>query len=365
MSAKTPQRPKGGPKIDFDESYAEISTQAASRAETRFEAPVSRASRAAALVSDSPTAFGASETAPAPIRTRGEAGELPIFDPNNYTIGGVYRVPLGLLDGNTWGARVYYKAALVDRLITSFEKHDSNKQKVAANGFVKPDGRVELIDGGTRLRTANSTNAGFLDVKIEKPPASAREQFKRSKELNEERSEQTALDLAVQFRKLLDAKEYESQDALAADMGMTKSQVSMYLRIEAIPDRLRRIMVDDEQTSFLTIAYEISALFTQPDFAQRQDHYEEIGEDVIREVQAKKLGKQQVIALVRSKLEGPRSRERPEAVKVKYNEAEGTIKMFAARGQLDFSIRGLPPEQLDALAKSIKDLCAGQLPLGN
>lgn len=378
MNKKTPAgsaagKPKTPPKIDYEASFGDLSDTATTRSEERFAgAMVNRAQRASQLVQQQPSAFSARAVLSQGTDDRASA-EVPLFNASNFVVGLDYRVPLTLIDFNSYGARVYYRATDVDRISTSFADTEKveGKQKVAANGWVKPDGRIELDDGGTRLRAARASGLEYLQVKLTPPPMDPREQFKRSKALNDERSSQTALDLAVMFRKLLDDGVYSSQDELAADIkdakgnALTKSTVSMYLRIERIPDRLRRIMVDHEQTSAFTIAYEISALFNVEDLEGRRDHYEAVAEDVIREVQSKNLGKQQVIELVRSKLDGPKSRVRPESRKVQVAGKQGMIKMFAGRGQVDFSVKGLDEQSMKILVDGIESLCKGQLPLSS
>ncbi len=360
------------PRLDLASSYDSLSAAAVQRSEERFSGGVSRAERASQLVQSHPSAFGGQGLVQEIAAGSADTDAVPVFNPSRFVVGRVYRVPIALIDPNTYGARVYYRAVDVDRISMSFTESTTGegKQKVAANGWVKPDGRIELDDGGTRLRAARSSGLEYLEVKIEPPPKDPREQFKRSKSLNEDRSSQTALDLAVMFRKLLDDGVYASQDELAADMTdskgapLTKSTVSMYLRVERIPDRLRRLMVEHEQTTHFTIAYEISALFTADDYSSKRDHYEAIAEEVIREVQSKNLGKQQVIDLVRSKLQGPKSRTRPESTKVKVGDKQGTIKVFESRGQVDFTIKGLDGKTLKELVDGIQKICAGQLPLG-
>jgi ParB family chromosome partitioning protein len=369
VAATAKQKPVR-PRLDLESSFGNLSENATTRSEVRFATPgVNRAERASQLVRQHPSAFEGSTVTASTQIDNGEA--VPLFNAASYVVGRNYRVPLALLDFNTFGARVYYRASDVDRISMSFadSSDESSKQKVAANGWVRPDGRIELDDGGTRLRAARASGLEYLEVKIVAPPASARDQFKRSKALNDERSSQTALDLAVMFRKLLDEGVYANQDELAADIkdakgnALTKSAVSMYLRIEKIPDRLRRIMVEHDQTSHFTIAYEISALFTADDLPARREHYEIVAEEVIREVQSKNLGKQQVIELVRSKLHGPKSRTRPENKRVEVAGKPGLIKVFQARGQVDFSVKGLDEESLKVLVDGIEQLCKGQLPL--
>jgi ParB family chromosome partitioning protein len=345
IDTQKPARVKA-PAINFSAAYDEIDKTARETTESRFE-------RATRVVSQQPSALSA-------------AASHAKATPETYEIGKVYQILVSLIDPNPVGVRHYYKASEVDRIGATMRPEG---QKVAANGFVKPNGRIELIDGGTRLKSAKSEGLETLEVKIEKPPADLREQYKRSKQLNEERSDHTALDTAVLYKYLLDQGVYASQDDLAADMQdrkgnpMSKAQVSMYMRIEKIPDRLRRQMIEHDQTSGFHVAYEISSIFVRPDYEERREEYERIAEEVIKEIQDKGLGKLQAQALVASKFKGKQTRTRGTATTVKYGDKNGVIKTVEGRGQLDFSIKGLDPERLKLLQDGIERLCAGQLPL--
>lgn len=358
-----PQRPRTKGVIDFASAYGNLNENATANAESRFD-------RAARIVDSRPSALHpvpGDAAAPAAGVAAGQSVSQAPADPSGYEVGKVYAVPVSQIDPNQVGVRHYYRASEIDRIGISLEE---GGQKVAVNGFVKPNGRIELIDGGTRLRSAKSAGLETLDVKIEKPPADLREQYKRSAALNDERSDHTALDTAVLFRRLLDEGVYASQDELAADMKdrkgapLSKTQVSMYLRIEKIPDRLRRQMIDHEQTTTLWIAYEISGIFVRQDYDERREEYDRIAEEVIKEIQDKSLGKLQAQSLIQSKLTGPKNRTRGDSATVKYGDKSGVIKTFEGRGQLDFSIKGLDPAKLRELREGIEKLCTGQLPLG-
>lgn len=289
-----------------------------------------------------------------------------VFDPSTCQIGMIYPVPLGLIDPNPDGARHFYRAADVDRITESLQKND---QDDPANGFVK-NGRVVLINGGTRLRGARSGGRPELIVRIVAEPASRRELYKESARLNDERTDHTALDTAYRITCLINEGVYGTQEEAGKDLTqrdgspMTKSQVNMLFRIGKIPERLMRKMADHDQTSAFTIAYEISAIFVQPDFAERETEYEILATEIIDEVQAKDMSKTQVQALIKSKLEGPKTRQRAESSSISYAGAKGIIKVFPARGQLDLSMKGLSPAKCEELKSLIEKACSGQYELG-
>lgn len=289
-----------------------------------------------------------------------------VFDPSKCVIGMIYSVPLGLIDPNPDGARYFYRAADVDRISESLQK---NNQDDPANGFVK-GGRVVLINGGTRLRSARSAGRPELIVRIVAEPANRRELYKESARLNDERTDHTALDTAYRISCLINDGVYATQEEAGKDLKqrdgapMTKSQVNMLFRIGKIPERLMRKMADHDQTSAFTIAYEISGIFVQSDFGEREVEYEMLAAEIIDEVQAKDMSKTQVQALIKSKLEGPKTRQRAESSSISYAGAKGMIKVFPSRGQLDLSMKGLTASKCEELKSLIEKACSGQYELG-
>jgi ParB family chromosome partitioning protein len=351
-------------KINLGSATKDLTNRAQAAAKDRFEtADEISQERPEGLVSRFPASAPVREASHAPAGSAGSSLSAPPgvgFDPAACHLGMVYDVPLGLIDPNPDGARVFYRSADVDRIAESLQK---NEQDEAANGFVEND-RVVLIDGGTRLRSARVGGLASLLVRIRAKPASRKELFKESMRLNDERRDHTALDLAVMISRLVTEGVYASQDEAAADLcnrdgsQMTKPVVSMYMRIGKIPARLMRLMADNDRTCQFTVAYEISAIFAQSDYAENEDKYQEIAQAVIEEVQSAELSKKQVVALVQSKLQGPKQRLRGEKSVIHYAGAKGTLNVFAARGQLDFSVRGLAPEQCEELRAAVERICA-------
>lgn len=348
-------------KLDLTEAIGTAMESADVSAAARFSSD-NRFQRGQEVLREQPSAFtrGADSTPSAvvPIATKSGAPSGRQFDIAAFEVGKVYAVPLALIDPNPWGARHFYESSNVEQIVESIPEG----QDVPANGFIKA-GRVELFDGGTRLRAARASGLATLDVKIDEPPASIQEQFKRSVRLNSERSKHTELDMAVNVRRLLDEGVYPSADALGEDLELSKSEVSMYRRIAAIPERLLQKMNGHEKTASLTIAYEISGIFARADYEQDADRYQEVAEDVVAEIHEKDLSREKVKTLIADKLQGPKSRLRAETKPIKFGDHTGALKIFRSRGQVDFSIKGLSPEKTDELRDLIERALSGQFPL--
>jgi ParB family chromosome partitioning protein len=363
----TPAKPKRAAPMDYGAAYESVQDTATQQAEDRF-ARAERViqARPTALTAAAPAAGepAAGEGAASPQALRSVSGAT--FDVASAAVGHTYNVPLNLVDPNPYSPRHFYKSAQVDKTAISMEQKG---QKVPANGFVTPEGRIRLIEGGTRLRSARAIGAATLEVRIEEPPKDDLELYNRAAEFHDERTNHTALDTAMLMRKLLDDGVCQSQDELALKVKVngavpSKATVSMYLRISRhVPERLLLQMADHEATSSMRVAYAISSFFTHDDYEKDKDKYETMADEVIQDVISKNLAVRDVESLVKSKLEGPKARQRGENTNVKLGDAKGVIKMFEGRGQLDFSIRGLPADKLTQLKATIEAICAGRTPL--
>lgn len=288
------------------------------------------------------------------------------FDVTACRIGQVYPVPLHLIDFNKVGARHFYRS---DKLSDIEESFESGEQKVAANGYVSGN-RIHLIDGGSRLKAARASGLTTLDVKIDKQPENLREQFKQSVALNDIRSTHTALDLAVNLKMMLAEGIYASQEEFAADMAnskggpLGKSRVSELMRIARIPERLLQRMSEHDQTSAHSIAYEISGIFSHPDYEKSKDRFTLIAEDVIELIQTKNLSRAQTTSLLAAKLSGKeRTRQSSETSVIRFGGTTGKLKAFPGRGQIQLSLPGLTGAEFDDLRDRIQQALAGRLPL--
>ncbi len=78
------------------------------------------------------------------LQNSGNAFDISLCIP-----GAIVRVPLHLIDLNELGPRQIYQSVEIDKIASTITEYQDD----AAHGYIK-DGRVKLIDGGTRVRAA-------------------------------------------------------------------------------------------------------------------------------------------------------------------------------------------------------------------
>ncbi|WP_300650603.1 ParB N-terminal domain-containing protein [Hydrogenophaga sp.] len=271
-------------------------------------------------------------------------------------VGVVYDLPLSMLVRSDNNARVFYKPGEVEEMA---ENLSTKGQKVAAIGYVR-DNAVVIIDGQKRFNACTLGKMPTLKVYIQEQPESAIDEYETSRYINTERSTQTPFDDAIRWAKFLDAKLYASQDELAKRLKMSAPAVSKSLGLNRIPMPLRRMMADEPQTSLLSVAYEISNIFSNLNDSNAEE-LEAIGEEVIKTVIKKGLGRMQTIELVRSKLEGKKTRVRGDTVQVKFGEHRGDIKVVPSRGEFSLSFKGLNESEIEELKRRVEAVLAGQM----
>lgn len=278
-------------------------------------------------------------------------------DINDLLVGRVYDFPLNILQRSEYNARVFYSSEELDEMSKSLL---TNGQDVPAIGYLK-NGRIVLVDGQKRFQAATNASLPTLTVLMAAEPANECEEYEESRRINLTRSSQSALDDAVRWNEMIVRKTYANQAELALRLNLSEATVSKTISITAIPERLLRMMSDHPQTRTLSIAYEVSRLFTASKFKDSLDEAGYLAQDVIDVVKKKGLGRNQVKSLIDSKLVGPKQRMRAEAMPVKYGETKGTLKVFPSRGQLELSFSGLPEDKVNELKELVEQMLAGQL----
>lgn len=285
------------------------------------------------------------------------------FDLSACVPGSIVRVPLYLIDTNPLSPRQIYTSEEIDKIAKTLP----GGQDVAAHGYVA-DGRIKLIDGGTRFRAAKITDRSYLDVKIEEPPADMVALFTRARALNEQRSDTTALDYALSLQTLLNAGAVASQRELIEKVEapgggrLSEGTVSQYLRMARMPEKVQRVMAGSAETSTAAALYAIATMFDDGMDEVTLEKREELAFEVIEEIKKRKLNKAQIAALVKSKLEGPKSRDRSTVHPLAFGSHKGQIKMFTRKGKIDLTLGGLTesdmPEVRTVLVKALEDFMA-------
>lgn len=338
-------------------SAAAVDKFAAAEAITKKQ-PHGLASPAPAEAAVIATATAPASTSGMPVATTAVAFDLSVCVP-----GAIVRVPLYMIDINPLSPRQIYTGEEIDKIAKTLP----NGQDVAAHGYVA-EGRIKLIDGGTRFRAAKITDRSYLDVKIEEAPKDKLGLFRRARELNEQRSDTGALDFALSLHTLLKegavASQRELIEKVEAPGGgrLSEGTVSQYLRMARMPEKLQRAMVGSEETSTAAALYAIATMFDEEMDEALQEQRQELAFEVIEEVKKRKLNKAQIVALVKSKLDGPKSRDRSTVHPLAFGAHKGQIKMFTRKGKIDLTLAGLSeaemPEVRTVLVKALEDFMA-------
>lgn len=269
--------------------------------------------------------------------------------------GAIVRVPLHMIDTNPMSPRRIY----TEEKINKIAKTMGDGQDVAAHGYVQ-DGRVKLIDGGTRYRAAKITDTSFLDIKFEVPPQDDLELFRRARALNENRSDTNLLDYALSLRTLMEKGVVKSQveliEKVEAPGGgrLSAAAVSSYLRIARMPTKVHLAMDASPATTTGIALYTVSELFSDNMEEEMLEARTLLALDIVDEIKEKQLNRHQIEALVKSKLEGPKRRVRGESSHVKFGAHKGSLKVVPSRGEFSISFKGLSAEETEDLQKRIE-----------
>ncbi len=271
-----------------------------------------------------------------------------------YVVGRTYDVPISALREPRRGARVFYRPQDIDKMGKTM---GDSGQEVPVKGYVEGE-IIILVDGVTRLRSAKSTGESTLRVEICDKPESDRDLYLKSRRINLERSSQTVLDDAVRWKEMLDEGLFKDQQDIAGEVGRDQSQVSRILNINKIPMPLLMRMKDHDSLCTYTAATEIARLFDGPKYEQDPGAIEIMVDHLLDDILRGELSTRQIVQLVNSKIEGPKTRVRNESRPVHYAGVKGAIKINERTGDLLFEIKGIKDaSKLDKLRKSIEAIC--------
>lgn len=305
-------------------------------------------------------------------------GPTPSENAGIYMVGKPYEVPLSEIRENHLNARAYYTNSEVDLMGKSMLE---NGQEVPARGYLE-DGHVYLIDGQKRWRGANAFGITKLRVEICVKPQSEKEAYLESRRINVERSDQTVMDDAIRFKYLLDNKVFLSQVELGLSIGVDQAIVSKILSINAIPERIKRRMLDYPQLTQFRVACAISKIFSpneqpkdaaatpantvdlvsaEPDLdAERAEPVDlcALADNLIDDINRSEMSARQVEDLVASLL-SPRKKKKKVRSEIRNYLFAGkpvTLKVLASKGNLELSVKGLTADKLELLHEKLQEV---------
>lgn len=258
-------------------------------------------------------------------------------------VGRVYQVPVSLVRENPVNARAIYSATGLSSLAASIKV---GGQECAALGYVQGD-TIVLIDGLRRLKAVQSLGLPTLRIEINEKPDSEIALYLRSWNLNRERNEQTPLDDAIVWNKLLDQKFFKNQAELAAAVGSTTTEVSRTLALGQLPPAVIQVLSEKPEL----LKYKM--LNAIREYAKACDSTEKTLALVV-EVATEEYGYREVEARRKALEAGPRKRATPVSKSVRFNGGAGTIKEFESAGRIELTLAGLAPEDLQALKAKLE-----------
>lgn len=290
-----------------------------------------------------------------------------------YAVGQVYDFSFAAIRESKFNARVYYRIDELDEMSASLSKQG---QLVPARGYLK-DGHVYLIDGQKRFRAATRA-AGLQSFRVEvcAEPKDSISHYMQSREINLNRSEQTALDDAVRFQEFLDTGLAGTHEELSKLMGMSQPMMTKTLAINKIPEAVLRRMREIQVLTRLGAANAISQFFSDrvkgqgrallernPDDGRSVDDLlSDAANDVIDEAARKDLSGNQIDEMVKDRCEKMfreiQHRPRSESSPFVFGGVKGSLKTFEKAGRLDLSIKGLSPEKLLELREAVEKVCS-------
>jgi ParB family chromosome partitioning protein len=274
------------------------------------------------------------------------AGDLgSIQDYRLLAVGAVVDVPLRRIKSNPVNPRFIYTLGAVDEMATSLK---DKGQDVAALGYVDDGGEIVLIEGETRLRGSRTAGFTTLRVEIRDRPEDQRALYEKARRVNVNRREHTVLDDALRWRDLLDRKVYPSQSALAKALELGEDHVSRTLSLATLPMRI------------INVVSEHPELVTQRMLLAVRGYCEQEGEEatleLIPEILKKGMGYRDVEHRKEAAAKGPVPRGRPQKEAVTYGTGKGEIKNFEADGRIEFTMKGLSPDDAAKIVSHLKQL---------
>lgn len=262
-----------------------------------------------------------------------------------YAVGGVYNIPVNRVHSNPMGPREVYTEAAVDAM---GQRLLSQGQILSATGYVDVDGEVYLIEGETRLRGARAVGLPTLRIEIKDKPASDQALYEQARSANVHRNEQSPLDDAIKWRKLLDKKIYPSQVALSKALGLTEDLVSRTLSLSSMPTKILYICADNAELCTLKMLNAIR------EFWEVKGDEETV--ELIFEIAKTGMGYRDVSKRRKSAAQGVVKRPRADTEKISYFGAQGSLKTFEDGKRIELLLDGLPPEASEKLIEQILSL---------
>ncbi|WP_175924263.1 ParB/RepB/Spo0J family partition protein [Burkholderia latens] len=165
-------------------------------------------------------------------------------------------MPISHIDDNPLNSRTIYKEELIAARASSMARDGQLVPVLAGRHPDFPD-RAILIDGQFRKLGALRNRAETLDVKLLEG-LDPIDFYRLARAANNEREQETVLDLALGYKKLLDQGHAKSNDELAVLVEEGKSKVSKILALLDLPQSVLDVIASHPKQFGLSTSYELT-----------------------------------------------------------------------------------------------------------
>jgi len=166
------------------------------------------------------------------------------------------RIPLAQLHDNPLNARRIYDPAIVQERAASIATHGQKTPGLAAPDTSRP-GHYILIDGHYRKRALASAGKLEMECFVE-DDLSDLDFYRLSFMLNEQRSDQSALDNAIAWRQLLDEGKVQKEEEICELTGMSAGTVNKTLALLRLPESVLAVMRERPSAIGIAAGYELT-----------------------------------------------------------------------------------------------------------
>lgn len=167
----------------------------------------------------------------------------------------VVSIPLALIDDNPYNARHIYDSEKIQSMAASIAK-EGQKYPAPVVPNEKYPGRFILIDGHYRKHANLAANKSEMKCMVHSP-LSDLELYRVSFILNHQRNEQTAMDNAISWQKLLDQGVISKQDELMTITGLSWGKISKTLSLLKLSPEIRELIREHAAKIGATVGYEL------------------------------------------------------------------------------------------------------------
>ncbi|WP_298150833.1 ParB/RepB/Spo0J family partition protein [Flavobacterium sp.] len=262
----------------------------------------------------------------------------------NYLKNNVYPVLVENIDSNPYNPRTYYPPEVIDEFCVSIA---NSGQHLPGNGYVNEKGRITLIDGETRLRAIRSIGKPTMEILIVDQPTTPLVQYLKAREINHQRIEQTPLDDAASWKKMLENNVFSSQQDISDQLNIPKDHVSRIMSLARLPKAVSsRLSEEREINSNFSL---LLAILEYYEVCNDTDKCLELIIVIMRDNLSARDVKTKCLALKKDPIKRPRSNKRTwdfrgDTLVVAVNQEKGNI-----------TLQNIPKEKIMEVEELIKN----------